>query len=365
MKIIEIIPSLRSGGGERLVVDLCNELAKSNDVTLVTLWDDQLTDFGFYRQELSAKVHYINMKLDERCRLQVLWKIVECIRQVKPDVVHLHMCHMFAILAILLLGRMYKFYLTIHNDIKTVYAATKIKIIFNVLGRLKLLRYVTISQTNYNDFNLIYPKLENHLVYNGRAPLIPTERKGDVVTEINSYKMTSETKVFLHIARCAPQKNQELLIKAFNRFVESGKDVILLIIGSHFDDTPEGLFLKSIACDNVKFLGTKTNVGDYILCSDAFCLSSVFEGMPITLIECVNSGIPVISTPVCGVIDVIKDKQNGILSKDNEITSYNEALECFLILECSLKNYCQATKKNSQYTIAQCAKGYEAIFGER
>ena len=37
MKILEIIPQLSSGGGERFVVDLCNELSKEHDVTLMVL----------------------------------------------------------------------------------------------------------------------------------------------------------------------------------------------------------------------------------------------------------------------------------------------------------------------------------------
>ena len=39
MKILEIIPQLSSGGGERFVVDLCNELSKEHDVTLMVYLD--------------------------------------------------------------------------------------------------------------------------------------------------------------------------------------------------------------------------------------------------------------------------------------------------------------------------------------
>ena len=55
MKILEIIPQLSSGGAERFVVDLCNELVKQNDVVLLLFFD--LKEFGFYYQDLSPKVH--------------------------------------------------------------------------------------------------------------------------------------------------------------------------------------------------------------------------------------------------------------------------------------------------------------------
>ena len=45
MKILEIIPQLSSGGGERFVVDLCNELSKEHDVTLMVLHSLDKVDF--------------------------------------------------------------------------------------------------------------------------------------------------------------------------------------------------------------------------------------------------------------------------------------------------------------------------------
>lgn len=358
MKILEIIPSLRPGGGERLVTDLCNELAKSQDVTLLTLWDDTQADYSFYKKDLSNDVKYVNARVDEKKKVAVLWSFVKHICKVKPDVVHLHMCHMFALLALLLLGWKYKFFLTIHNDVKSTYSMPKHKLIFNIFGRLGWLRFVTISQTNHEEFDKIYPALHNDLVYNGRAPLIRTNKYDEVRDEIEALKRTKDTKVFLHIARCNPQKNQKLLVGAFNQLIDEGNDVILLIIGAHFDDTEEGRELQEMACDKIYFLGTRTNVADYIYQADAFCLSSIFEGMPITLIECVNSGVPVISTPVCGVIDVIEDGRNGWISKDFTLKSYLECLYHFLEQERIDTSY----GKENPFSITNCAKGYMALF---
>ena len=231
-----------------------------------------------------------------------------------------------------------------------------------IFGRLGWLKFVTISQTNYDDFCNIYPKLQNNLIYNGRAPLNKTDRFKNVVEEINSYRLSERTKVFLHIARCNPQKNQKLLIDAFNRYLADGTDAILLIIGAHFDDTKEGILLKKSACDKIHFLGTRKNVSDYIMNSDAFCLSSIFEGMPITLIECLNSGLPVISTSVCGIVDVVKDGKNGILCKDLNVLSYVDSLKRFEKEQQNIKLYCIENKNNSPFTIKICAKNYIDLF---
>lgn len=362
MRILEIIPSLSPGGGERLVTDLCNELSKSQEVILMTLWDDNQQDFGFYKSDLSENVQYINAKVNEKNKIEILLTFVKYINHVKPDIIHLHMCHMYALLALLLLGWKYKFYLTIHNDIRLNYAQRKHKIIFNFFGRLGWLHFITISQTNYKDFNEVYPNLKNELIYNGRAHLYKTNKYPDVIKEIKTFKVTNQTKIFLHIARCNPQKNQQLLIKSFNKLIAEGFDATLLIIGAYFNDSKEGKELQQIACDKIHFLGTRTNVSDYIFSADAFCLSSLFEGMPITVIECTNAGVPIISTPVCGVIDIIKDGQNGIISKDNNISSYTECLKRFFMEESQLKNKCLVSMSDNPFTIENCSNSYLNFF---
>jgi hypothetical protein len=61
MKILQLIFAIGPGGAERLVLDLCNETAKNNEVTLLTVYDfGNITDL--YLSELSQKVKLINLK---------------------------------------------------------------------------------------------------------------------------------------------------------------------------------------------------------------------------------------------------------------------------------------------------------------
>ena len=71
MKILEIITHLGSGGAERFVVDLSNELAKSNEVTLMTILDDKVDaeNRNFCRFSLSKNVKYVNLGLPNGLKL--------------------------------------------------------------------------------------------------------------------------------------------------------------------------------------------------------------------------------------------------------------------------------------------------------
>lgn len=84
MKILEIIPQLSSGGGERFVVDLCNELSKEHDVTLMVL--HSLDKVDFYLKEVSNNVRVVSMNKRMGLDIGLLFRVYRYIHREKPDV---------------------------------------------------------------------------------------------------------------------------------------------------------------------------------------------------------------------------------------------------------------------------------------
>lgn len=362
MKILEIIHGLPPGGAERLVVDLCNELAKDNDVKLLTLKDDKFDNMSFYLSDLSTNVRYQNLGFAKGFHWKYLWTMYKLIKKENPDIVHIHIVVEYCIIPILLLGNKVPFFQTIHIDIDKAFKSFSRKVTLYLLGGLKLLNYITISKTNYLDLKKKYPFCKNDLVYNGRAILQKTEKYTIVKNEIEQYKSNQDTVVFIHVARCVEQKNQKLLVESFNEICKRDINAILLIIGAGFDDSERGEYFKNIACKQVFFLGPKNNIADYFYNSDIFCLSSLFEGMPITLIEAMLCGIPTVSTPVCGVIDVVKTGENGIISKDFSKECYVDALLAGYNQRILLKDNIKRASGTNKFAIDTCAKNYLKIF---
>lgn len=361
MKILEIVLSLSNGGAERFVVDLSNEMSKSEDVTLLVLKDFEIGSNDFYKKEVSDRVKLINLGFKDGFKFSYLIKVMNMVRTIGPDIVHIHdVADKYCILPTMFHTSKKIFVQTIHNDINSLYKDIFHKFTLGFLGKIKHLNFVTISDQNSRDFSNIYSATSNKMIYNGRAKLMASPKFDDVKNEVSNLKPNESTLVLLHIARCASQKNQELLITSFNRWVESGANAILLVCGSGFD-SEQGEKLKRFSCENIHFLGPKSNVADYLLCADAFALSSLFEGMPITVIEAISLGIPVLSTPVCGVLDTIRDKENGCISKDFTEDSYVEMLNNYSTLCRSLKKKC-AQRETSVYSIEFCAKSYLEYF---
>ena len=354
MKILEVIQSLASGGAERLVVDLCNELSKTEDVTLLILKDVQ----HFYLPQLSPRVKVIEAKMPLGGSIKQLLQCCKWVKKVNPDVVHIHSHARYTmLLANLLYGRKYKFYMTIHNDVCQNYAHGWSGLQVRLSGFLGRCKFITISETNYQQFCTTHPRLKQCLIQNGRALPALSEKIDDVKKEMQVYRGGEEHILFIHIARCQPVKDQALLVDCFNELIQEGENVALVIIGDRFD-SPLGKSITQKAGRDIHFLGTKDNVYDYLSCADAFCLSSKYEGMPITLIEAYLSGKPIISTPVCGAVDIVKEGVNGYLSAGHAKEEYKNAIRQFIANKDAICAKAAAMKEDCPYNITECAKKY-------
>lgn len=365
MKILEVVFNLRPGGTERFAVDLSNELSKTNEVTLLAIKDDSVNPelSLFYKSELSNRVKYKNLDLRNGYSLSIAWKVYKSIKSEAADIVHIHGDRMpyFCIFALYLLNGKSKFYQTIHSDIHNGYDTLFYKFLFKTLGYWHRMGFIALSDRNYDDMMKEYPKVKGACIANGRAPILPSIEFNTVKDELNSYKQEKGSKIFLHVARCNPVKNQEMLVEAFNLFISDGNNAELVIIGGYFDKEL-GKAIQKKACKRIHFIGTRKNVGDYMLNADAFCLSSKFEGMPITLLEAALAGIPIISTPVCGATDLVENGINGILSAGHTKNDFLEALETAYTHLDALKENSMKMKDKSIYTIEVCARKYEVFF---
>jgi glycosyltransferase involved in cell wall biosynthesis len=145
------------------------------------------------------------------------------------------------------------------------------------------------------------------------------------------------------------------------------ENVICLIIGDYVaDDKKIYDALLENKPDNVFFMGKVNNVSDYLLNADAFVLSSIFEGAPISLLEALSAGVVPVCTPVGGLKNVIA-KDIGFLSTDVSEDAYTDALETYLhtpeaVIERLKKNGKELFDK--MYSMRHCAAQYKKLYLE-
>jgi len=142
----------------------------------------------------------------------------------------------------------------------------------------------------------------------------------------DNYVMKSEFKI-LHIGRFTEVKNHQLLVSAFEKFVKARANSKLILIGDgELRSSIESMVKEKGISEKVEFLGIQSNVYSFLNESDMFILTSKYEGIPLTLVEAMGTGLPVISTKVGGVPDMIEDGVSGLLVDVDE-NSIVKALE--------------------------------------
>ena len=104
-------------------------------------------------------------------------------------------------------------------------------------------------------------------------------------------------KVIGHVGRFFPQKNHDFLIDIFNEIYKKDKDTVLLLVGGgELDDALKNQIKEKVKKlgleDAVQFLGVREDVDRVVQTFDVFLLPSLFEGLPVTMVEAQAAGLP-------------------------------------------------------------------------
>lgn len=104
-------------------------------------------------------------------------------------------------------------------------------------------------------------------------------------------------KVIGHVGRFFPQKNHGFLIDIFNEIHKKDKDTVLLLVGGgELDDALKKQIKEKVRNlgleDAVEFLGVREDVDRIVQSFDVFLLPSLFEGLPVTMVEAQAAGLP-------------------------------------------------------------------------
>lgn len=363
-RILELIPIFVDGGAERFVVDISNEFVKQgHEVAIVSLFPRSEQGLSFFPDlNPGIRLYFLNKRpgLD----IKVFNRLAEIIRNEKPDLIHTHL----RVINYLLIERLFSsnkipIIHTVHNDASQEVLGTK-ELRFRkwAFKRLKV-EPITISEKSKESFIQYYQVDDVLRIDNGRTNFSYTEAFETVQHEWMraQAQFGMNVKLWLNIGRITPQKNQVMLVKSFARLIEEGHNGVLWIMGTERPPVSEAILseMAPYLGDRIQLIGGKTNATDYLLLADYFVLSSLYEGMPISVIEAMAAKTMVVSTPVGGVPEMVAPF--GIISKDVEINAFFKAmLKAASLDEMDYKQRTSALhdRFQKQFTMEVCAKEY-------
>jgi glycosyltransferase involved in cell wall biosynthesis len=341
IRILRVIGRLNVGGPALHVAYLSAGLAKRGyETTLVAgsvaRGEDSMT---FVAESLGVPVVRLGEMRRDISPLRdsvALARLVRLIRETRPHILHTHMAKAGAVgrLAALASGsaRPPVVLHTFHGHVLRHYFDPARTTAFRMLERW-LARSTTALVA-------VSPQVRDELVELGVAPQkrFAVVRLGiDLAERIGADDLRVEQRRLLGIApdrfvvgwigRMTEVKRTDRVLLAFRQLRDTGVAACLCLVG----DGPDRPAIERRAHElgimrDTLFLGFQQDVAPFYAVFDALLLPSVSEGTPVSAIEALAAGRPVVATRVGGVPDVVRDGQDGLLVEPEAIDDLSDGL---------------------------------------
>lgn len=253
------------------------------------------------------------------------------VKKIKPDIIHSHTISFHAAgLAAFLIKKFLRIPYVVWGQGSDVYLSRK-KSFF----RKTVLKNSDAAIALTNDM-----KRHMQKIYDTPISVIPNGYDSDKfenLSESNLYnklKIKKDEKVIIFVGRLHSIKGLSYLIEAMEIIYQKYPKSRLLIVGDGEERTNLENLVKKMNLDKcVIFIGMVPNetVPEYMVASDVFVLPSLSEGFPLTVVEAMASGLPIVATKVRGLPEIIKDGENGFLVEPRN--SEEIAKKVLLVLE--------------------------------
>ena len=352
MKILHVITSLRTGGAEKLMVDLLPRLRDLGNNVELLLFDGTRTPFYDELKKKGIRIHHLAIGGNVYNPLNI-FRLRKYIKNY--DIIHTHntACQYFVPLAKILARTKCKLFTTEHNT-------------FN--RRRKILGWKYIDKFIYNQYKSIISisekATENLRSFIGNRYKIRTIENGVDLSAFNSLSspdFNSKDKIVTMIAGFRKQKDQDTLISAISLLPQEYK---LWLVG----DGERRLVLENLVTElnlsnRVKFLGIRSDIPQILENSHIIVLSSHWEGLSLSSVEGMASGRPFIASDVDGLREIVSGygilfPHQDVKALANEIKSLCENREKYN----EVSHACQ--EKAKQYDINIMAKKYNQLYHE-
>jgi glycosyltransferase involved in cell wall biosynthesis len=160
--------------------------------------------------------------------------------------------------------------------------------------------------------------------------------------------------LFVYAGRLAAEKNLPLVIKSFNAAAQSVDNAHLLIVGSGgVEDLLKEMAGQTPSVDRIHFTGRipYDELPEYLSMCDIFVTASTSEVHPLSVIEAMASGLPVLGIDSPGISDTVEDGVTGLLSTNDPMIFTAKMMRLCLDRDLRKSMRIAAEKASEQYSI--------------
>jgi len=341
IKVLRVIARLNVGGPALHVAYLSAGLADRGYRTTLVAGDVARGEesMAFVAEERGVEIVRLpglSREIAPFRDLVAIWRLVRELRRTRPHVLHTHTAKAGAVgrVAALLAGRARPALVvhTYHGHVLHGYFGRAGTLVFRLVERALAPRTDVLVAVS--------PQVRDDLVAIGIAPAdrfvvvrlgIDLEPRVDGAVDAAELRrrlgIGPERFVVGWFGRMTAVKRTPDLLAALAALRGRGVDAALLLVGDGTDrEQLEWLAHERGLARHVYFLGYQQEVAPWYAVADVVALTSVNEGTPVTIIEALAAGRPVVATDVGGVSDVVRDGEDGFLVPSGDTSSLAERL---------------------------------------
>jgi glycosyltransferase involved in cell wall biosynthesis len=322
MRVCFVLNDFNRGGAERLVKDLLVQLGTYEGIDPFLI---VVNENGEMRSEfVTSGIETVSLGMDISMATvpKGIASLASELRNRNVDVVHSHLSFSHLISRVACAGLSVPHVATYHN----VYdKRTPMKRVAERTSRRLSDRVVCVSDgvrrsyPNSERMDVIYNAIDVE-GFNRRISMADSSELMDDAGEADT--------IYLNVARCVDVKRQQDLVEAVSDM--DADDVHLFIVG----DGPRRPMLEELVAekglsDRVSLPGYVESIDPYYAVSDVFVSSSSKEGLPTTHIEAMAAKLPIVSTDIPGVTEIVEHGKNGYLCPVGRPDELSNAMRWF------------------------------------
>lgn len=177
-------------------------------------------------------------------------------------------------------------------------------------------------------------------------------------------------RLFAYSGKLNRGKGLEFLVRVWREWVPRHPDCKLLLIGSgamqflSCEKELRDFVLRHELETSVLFIGSVTNVHEYLRASDYFLFPSESEALPLALVEALACGLPALASDIGGVRDIIQDGRNGRLAPPNDAVEWTNRLNEFVDRPDPVRSFAASGRETAlaKFSIVRVAEQHLALF---
>ncbi len=363
-KILYLIESDDPGGAENVMLALADHFRHTGHLVTGCLkrgWIyRQLAARGFAPKVIPAGRGAIDLKL--------LHHLVKLIKAEGIDLIHSHLfdINVYSSIAAKITGVPHL--CTEHGDVHH-HSKSSRKNFFKarILARCSD-KIIFVSRFTKRAFSMLckVPEQKSAVIYNG----INTDnfnREADIEEKKAALGIGRRDPVVGSVGSLYPVKGQTYIIKAARLVLQTIPGVTFLIIGGgELEDKLKEESRRLDIEDRIRFTGFREDVHELLKTMDVFVLPSLSEGMPLSLIEAMASGLPAVASDVGGIGEVIDDGISGFVIPPADPAAF--AAKILYLLQ-NPSSACEMGRRarekvNERFNLRTMVENYERIYLE-